>query len=84
MFEERSARKQFLSAPPSVSSSIASVLEPGIAVLTLVLAHAWHGVRFEGVSMVLAILLLVLMFPGPNRFRQTGVGVGIEIGRAHV
>ena len=45
MFEERSARKQFLSAPPSVSSSIASVLEPGIAVLTLVLAHAWHGVR---------------------------------------
>ena len=79
MFEERSARKQFLSAPPSVSSSIASVLEPGIAVLTLVLAHAWHGVRFEGVSMVLAILLLVLMFPGPNRFRQTGVGVGIDI-----
>ncbi len=79
MFEERSARKQFLSAPPSVSSSIASVLEPGIAVLTLVLAHAWHGVRFEGVSMVLAILLLVLMFPGPNRFRQTGIGVGIDI-----
>ena len=31
MFEERNARKQFLSAPPSVSTAIAALLEPLLA-----------------------------------------------------
>ncbi|MFO1338046.1 MAG: undecaprenyl-phosphate glucose phosphotransferase [Burkholderiaceae bacterium] len=79
MFEERSARKQFLSAPPSVPAVIASVLEPVLAALSLAVCHAVYGVPFEGASMALAILLLVLMFPGPNRFGKTGIGVGIDI-----
>jgi putative colanic acid biosynthesis UDP-glucose lipid carrier transferase len=33
----------------------------------------------DGVAMALAILLLVLMFPGVNRFGRTGIGVGIDI-----
>jgi putative colanic acid biosysnthesis UDP-glucose lipid carrier transferase len=79
MFEERSARKQFLSAPPSVPSAIAAVLEPVLAAVSLAAFHAIFGERFDGAAMALAILLLVLMFPGLNRFGKTGIGVGIDI-----
>lgn len=79
MFEERSVRKQFLSAPPSVGSTIASLLEPVVAAGMLALFHELWGYRMDGVAMALAILLLVLMFPGVNRFGRTGVGVGIDI-----
>jgi putative colanic acid biosynthesis UDP-glucose lipid carrier transferase len=79
MFEERSVRKQFLSAPPSIGSVIASLLEPLVAAGALGAFHAIYGYRMDGAAMALAILLLVLMFPGVNRFGQTGIGVGIEI-----
>ena len=79
MFEERSVRKQFLSAPPSVGSTIASLLEPLVAAGMLGVFHEIYGYRMDGVAMALAILLLVLMFPGVNRFGRTGVGVGIDI-----
>jgi len=79
MFEERSARKQFLSAPASIPSAIASLLEPLVATGSLAVFHAFYGLPMDGAAMALAILLLVLMFPGVNRFGQTGVGVGIDI-----
>jgi len=79
MFEERSYRKQFLSAPPSISSVIASLLEPVVATGTLAVVHAIYGVPMDGVSMALAILLLVLMFPGVNRFGRAGLGAGVDI-----
>jgi putative colanic acid biosynthesis UDP-glucose lipid carrier transferase len=79
MFEERSYRKQFLSAPPSIPSVIASLLEPVVATGMLAVFHALYDLPMNGASMALAILLLVLMFPGVNRFGRTGVGVGIDI-----
>lgn len=79
MFDDRSARKQFLSAPTSVPTAIASVLEPVLAALSLALFHVLFGEPFSGAAMALAILLLVLMFPGVNRFGKTGIGVGIDI-----
>ena len=79
MFEERSYRKQFLSAPPSIPSVIASLLEPVVATGMLAVFHAMYGLPMDGASMALAILLLVLMFPGVNRFGRTGIGVGIDI-----
>jgi len=79
MFEERTARKQFLSAPPSVPSAIAAVLEPVLAAVSLAVFHGIFGEPFGGAAMALAILLLVLMFPGLNRFGKTGIGVGIDI-----
>jgi len=79
MFEERSVRKQFLSAPPSIGSTIASLLEPVVAAGMLGVFHEIYNYRMDGVAMALAILLLVLMFPGVNRFGRTGVGVGIDI-----
>ncbi|NDY91952.1 undecaprenyl-phosphate glucose phosphotransferase [Ideonella livida] len=79
MFDDRSARKQFLSAPPSVPAVVAAVLEPALAALTLLACHRWYGMPLGGPAMALVILLVVLMFPGPNRFGRTGVGVGIDI-----
>ncbi|HJV70869.1 undecaprenyl-phosphate glucose phosphotransferase [Ideonella sp.] len=79
MFEERSARKQFLSAPPSVPSAIAAVLEPVLAAVMLAVFHAIFDEPFGGPAMAMAILLLVLIFPGLNRFGKTGIGVGIDI-----
>ena len=79
MFEERNARKQFLNAPPSVPAAVAAVLEPLVAALCLVLLHSVYGQVFDGASMALLILSLVLMFPGINRFGQIGVGVAIDI-----
>ena len=79
MFEERSVRKQFLSAPPSIGSTIASLLEPLVAAGMLGLFHEIYSYRMDGVAMALAILLLVLMFPGVNRFGRMGIGVGIDI-----
>lgn len=79
MFEERNARKQFLNAPPSVPAAVAAVLEPLVAALCLLLLHQVYRQVFDGASMALLILSLVLMFPGINRFGQTGVGVVIDI-----
>jgi len=79
MFEERSVRKQFLSAPPSIGSTIASLLEPLVAAGMLGVFHEVYNYRMDGVAMALAILLLVLMFPGVNRFGRMGIGVGIDI-----
>jgi putative colanic acid biosysnthesis UDP-glucose lipid carrier transferase len=79
MFEERSARKQFLSAPPSVPAAVAALLEPGVAALSLGICHVIFDQPFEGVSMALLALLVVLLFPGMNRFGKTGVGVIIDI-----
>jgi putative colanic acid biosynthesis UDP-glucose lipid carrier transferase len=79
MFEERSARKQFLDAPPSVASAVAAVMEPGLATLVLVICHALYDSPFRGPSMAMSILLLVMMFPGVNRFGKSGISVGIDI-----
>ena len=78
MFEEPTARKRFLSAPPSVSSAVAALMEPAVAGLSLAWAHSYYRVPFEGPSTALMALLVVLLFPGVNRFGQTGVGVVID------
>jgi len=79
MFEERSARKQFLSAPPTVSAVIAAVLEPAVAGASLLTCHVVFQHPIEGPSQALLALMLVLMFPGTNRFGKTGSGVFIDI-----
>ena len=53
MFDERSARKEFLSAPPSVPTVVAAFLEPGVAALMLVVCHVLYGADFDGPSTAL-------------------------------
>ena len=79
MFEDRDVRKQFLSAPPTIASAIAAVMEPLIAVLCLALLHRVCNLPVNGVAMAMMLLTLVLLFPGVNRFNRRGVGVLIDI-----
>lgn len=79
MFDDRKTSKLFLSSPPSVSAAMAAVLEPGVAAFGLMLCHEWFNAPFGAPSKALALLMLVLTFPGVNRFGKTGVGVGIDI-----
>ena len=60
MFEERSVRKQFLSAPPSIGSTIASLLEPLVAAGMLGLFHEIYNYRMDGVAMALSFPLMFL------------------------
>ena len=41
MFEDRTYKRTFYSAPQSVTSLVAAFLEPGITVLTFFLATMW-------------------------------------------
>jgi putative colanic acid biosynthesis UDP-glucose lipid carrier transferase len=79
MFDERSPGKLFLSSPPTVATAIAAVLEPGIAAVGLGVLHQVFDRPFDGPAKALALLMVVLMFPGTNRFGKTGIGVGIDI-----
>jgi putative colanic acid biosysnthesis UDP-glucose lipid carrier transferase len=77
--DERAARQLFASQPPSVPAVIAAFLEPAIAALGLILAHALFHQPFEGPSKALVLLLLVMMFPGVNRFGRSGIRLVIDI-----
>jgi putative colanic acid biosynthesis UDP-glucose lipid carrier transferase len=54
-------------------------MEPGLAVLTLLVFHAIYQQPVRGPSMVLCLILPVLMFPGGNRFGQNAIGAAIDI-----
>ena len=70
MFEERTYKQTFFSAPQSVTSLIAALLEPTLAALTLVAAHVVYDVPVRRPSFTLSLLVFALMFPGRNRFRD--------------
>ncbi|MDZ7812093.1 MAG: undecaprenyl-phosphate glucose phosphotransferase [Ideonella sp.] len=79
MFEDRSAKKRFLSAPPSIPSVIAAVLEPVISALCLLVCLYIWGQPIEGLSMGLITIVAVLAFPGLNRFGRNPVATAIDI-----
>lgn len=77
--DELGPMQSFASRPPTVPAMVASFLEPAVAALGLLMAHVMFDQPFDGPSRALLLLLLVLMFPGVNRFGRTGVGVIIDI-----
>jgi putative colanic acid biosysnthesis UDP-glucose lipid carrier transferase len=79
MIDETHARQQFLGAPPSVPSVVAAILEPGLAVAMLWIVHRLFGQPFDRPASAMAVLLVVLMFPGTNRFKETGLEAFIDI-----
>lgn len=79
MFDEPNAAKRFASAPPSIPAAIAAVMEPVIAVGMLVLMHAVYSQAFDGASMALLLLTLVMLFPGINRIGITGAQLAIDV-----
>ena len=80
MFDERSHNhRTFYSAPQSVTSFVAAVLEPVLTVMVLILIHVWLGERIQRPELILCFLIVALTFPGRNRFRSHLLVAGTEI-----
>ena len=78
MFEE-SQKRTFFSAPQSVTSLIAALLEPGITLLTFIVATLALDESMDRPAMTLCLLVLALTFPGSNRFRDSPLGAAVDI-----
>ena len=72
-------KRTFFNAPQSVTTFVAALLEPGISVLTYVLATLAFDPPLVRKDMVVCMLVLALTFPGRNRFRDSLLGAAVDI-----
>ncbi|HUG23763.1 undecaprenyl-phosphate glucose phosphotransferase [Piscinibacter sp.] len=79
MFEDRTYKRTFYSAPQSVTSLVAAFLEPAITVLTFVLANWYVDESINRPELTLCLLVFALTFPGRNRFRDNLIAAGVDI-----
>ncbi len=79
MFEDRTYKRTFYSAPQSVTSLVAAFLEPTIIVLVFVLTSAVFDEPVQRPSLTLCLLVFALTFPGRNRFRDNLLGAAVDI-----
>jgi putative colanic acid biosynthesis UDP-glucose lipid carrier transferase len=79
MFEDRSYKRTFYSAPQSVESLIAAFLEPGVIVLSLLAVSAYFGEPVARAALTLCLLVFALTFPGRNRFADHPVSAIIDV-----
>jgi len=79
MFEDRSYKRTFYSAPQSVTSLVAALLEPAVAVLTFLAVCWWFDEPIVRSDLTLCLLVLALTFPGRNRFKDTLLTAGVDV-----
>jgi len=79
MFEDRSYKRTFYSAPQSVESLVAAFMEPGIIVLAFLAINAWFGEPVLRSTLTLCLLVFALTFPGRNRFAMHPVSAAIDV-----
>ena len=77
-------KRTFFSAPQSVQSLIAAFLEPGITVLTFVVATLAYDERMDRPALTLCLLVFALTFPGRDRFREPLLGAAVDIASSWV
>jgi putative colanic acid biosysnthesis UDP-glucose lipid carrier transferase len=77
-------KRTFFNAPQSVTTFVAALLEPGISVLTFVVAtlvfdpSAFNS-KWRPLTLTVCMLVLALTFPGRNRFRDSLLGAAVDI-----
>jgi len=79
MFENRTYKRTFYSAPQSVTSLVAAFLEPGITVLAFVLISLAFDEPMTRPSLTLCLLVFALTFPGRNRFGDNAIAAAVDI-----
>ncbi len=79
MFENRTYKRMFYSAPQSVPALVAAFLEPVLIVLTFLLTQTAFGEPMSRAALTLCLLVFALTFPGLNRFGQTLLAAGVDI-----
>ena len=62
--------RQFFRAPQSASAAVAAVLEPALHVAVLLGAHWITGMPMDRGGAMLALLVILLTFPGTDRTRM--------------
>src|SRR6185437_16120226 len=72
-------KRTFFSAPQSVTSLIAALLEPGITIGVFIAATLASDEPMDRPSLTLCLLVLALTFPGRNRFRDSLLGAAVDI-----
>ena len=84
MFEDRSYKRTFYSAPQSVTSLVAAFLEPAITVATLIVANQSVRESINRPELTLCLLIFAMTFPGRNRFRDNLIAAGVDIASSWV
>jgi putative colanic acid biosynthesis UDP-glucose lipid carrier transferase len=79
MFEERSYKRTFYSAPQSVTSLVAALLEPVLAVLSYLAVCLWFDEPIVRSDLTLCLLVLALTFPGRNRFKDGLLTAAVDL-----
>jgi putative colanic acid biosynthesis UDP-glucose lipid carrier transferase len=78
MFENRNQRT-FYSAPQSVTSFVAAVLEPTLTVACFIVVTLAYDEPILRSTLTLCLLVFALTFPGRNRFRDSGIAAAVDI-----
>ena len=84
MFENRTYKRTFYSAPQSVTSLVAAFLEPAITVLTFLVANWYADEPVNRPELTLCLLVFALTFPGRNRFLDNLIAAGVDIASSWV
>ncbi|MFG6468799.1 undecaprenyl-phosphate glucose phosphotransferase [Roseateles sp. BYS87W] len=79
MFEDRSYKRTFYSAPQSVESFVAAFLEPGLIVLTFLLVNDYFDEPVMRPGLTLCLLVFALTFPGRNRFGDHPASAFVDV-----
>ena len=79
MSEDHTLKPTFYSAPPSITSFVAAVVEPVIAVGCLLGITSLEGRAISGPTLALCLLVFALTFPGRDRFRDDGLAAAVDI-----
>jgi putative colanic acid biosynthesis UDP-glucose lipid carrier transferase len=79
MFEDRSYKRTFYSAPQSVESLIAAFMEPSIIVLAYLAVNAHFGEPVMRSTLTLCLLIFALTFPGRSRFGDHPVSAAVDV-----
>jgi putative colanic acid biosynthesis UDP-glucose lipid carrier transferase len=79
LFENRSSKRTFFSAPQSVTSLVAAFLEPSVTVLLFLMTASAFDEPILRHDLTLCLLVFALTFPGRNRFQDTLLEAGIDI-----
>ncbi|MBC7734574.1 MAG: undecaprenyl-phosphate glucose phosphotransferase [Bacteriovorax sp.] len=84
MFDDRTYKRTFYSAPQSVTSLVAAFLEPSITVLVFLFATLYSDELIDRPALTLCLLVFALTFPGRNRFRDNLIAAGVDIASSWV
>ncbi len=79
MFEDRTYKRTFYSAPQSVTSLVAAFLEPSLTVLVFIAATLWFDGPLDRPAMTTCLLVFALTFPGRNRFNDRFLTAATDI-----